>query len=622
MFNRHFILFRRGDRIVACETKGQPDRIVFEGQTYKWRAYEHFNHQTTYDAKICGFDIPCAMDAESEKALRTFAKGAINATYGDQVFDDFTVVLAKNCGGLETDGCMGLFANIYVSDSNDVMMVIPDEIESGWNVGTLAFPLEREDVPIAITDQPQIKPDFIPAELEKILAETPELKQSYLVGGCVRDALLGHAGKDFDVEVFGVNYDALAQALSKYGRTDLVGRSFGVVKLTTGSEHTYDFAIPRRDSKVAPGHKGFTVEFDPSITPKDAAARRDFTINAIMFDPRTRQVLDFFGGQFDLKSRILRHTSEAFTEDPLRVLRGMQFIARFDLTPAAETLKLCREISHHHGQLAPERVREEWFKWAGKSTVPSAGLKFLVATDWIDHYPELKACINTPQEPEWHPEGDVFIHTCHCCDALVRLPQWQQEDEPSRIAHMLAILAHDFGKPQTTRREMKDGVMRITSPGHDELGGELARTFMERINVPIAIQERVVPLVRNHLFHFQTITDRGVRRLAKRLEPENIESLALIMTADSSGRPPRPPKVPENVTALLEKAHELEVRKKPPQPILMGRHLMELGMQPGKKFGEILHAAYDAQLEGAFFNLPGALEWLKTYDVTKPDAAD
>ncbi|MGZ4963485.1 MAG: CCA tRNA nucleotidyltransferase [Limisphaerales bacterium] len=455
--------------------------------------------------------------------------------------------------------------------------------------------------------------DFIPTELETILRDTPELQHAYLVGGCVRDALLGHLGKDFDVEVFGVTYEQLAQALSRWGRTDLVGRSFGVVKSTTGGNHTYDFTIPRRDSKVAPGHKGFTIEFDTNISLRDAAARRDFTINSIMYNPRSRELLDFFGGKADLEKRVLRHTSDAFGEDPLRVLRGMQFVARFNLEPAAETLVLAREISHHHGQLAPERVREEWFKWAAKSAIPSAGLKFLVATDWIDHYPELKACINTPQEPAWHPEGDVFVHTCHCCDALANLPQWQQEDEQSRIAHMLAVLTHDFGKPQTTRREMKDGTMRITSPGHDEVGADLAKSFMDRINVPLAIQQRVVPLVRNHLFHFNTITDRGVRRLAKRLEPENIETLALVMTADSMGRPPRPPQVPEHVTELLAIAHELEVRKKPLPPILMGRHLIELGMQPNAQFGEILHHAYEAQLEGTFSNLPGALEWLKTH---------
>lgn len=456
--------------------------------------------------------------------------------------------------------------------------------------------------------------DFIPPELETILRDTPELQHAYLVGGCVRDGLLGNVAKDFDVEVFNITYEQLAQALSRWGRTDLVGRSFGVVKLTTGSGHSFDFTIPRRDSKVAPGHKGFTIEFDTTISLRDAAARRDFTINSIMFNPRTREYMDFFNGREDLKNRILRHTSEAFAEDPLRILRGMQFAARFNLHAAPKTLKYSREISHHHGQLATERVREEWFKWAAKSTVPSAGLKFLVDSDWIIHYPELQACINTPQEPAWHPEGDVFVHTCHCCDAMVHLPQWQQEDEQSRIVHMLAILTHDFGKPDTTRREMKDGIMRITSPGHDELGAQLAKSFLERINAPLYIQERVVPLVRYHLFHFNTITDRGVRRLAKRLEPENIDSLALVMTADAMGRPPSPPEVPEHVTELLEKAHELQVRQKPPQPILMGRHLIEMGMKPGTKFGEILHAAYDAQLEGTFHDLPGALEWLKTHD--------
>ena len=143
--------------------------------------------------------------------------------------------------------------------------------------------------------------NFIPPELEKILLQTAELNRAYLVGGAVRDALLKRSpGRDFDIEVFGVNYEQLVHALSQWGRTDLVGRSFGVVKLNTGGECQYDFTVPRQDSKVAPGHKGFEVEFDPGITPGEAAARRDFTINAIMYDPRARQVLDFFGGAADL----------------------------------------------------------------------------------------------------------------------------------------------------------------------------------------------------------------------------------------------------------------------------------------------------------------------------------
>ena len=298
---------------------------------------------------------------------------------------------------------------------------------------------------------------WIPDELRQILGETPELARAFLVGGCVRDWLLGAANKDFDVEVFGVNCEQLAGALARWGRTDLVGRSFGVVKLTTHDGNTFDFSIPRRDSKVAPGHKGFEVTFDPAITPREAAARRDFTLNALMFDPRRGEVLDFFGGQEDLRNRVLRHTSAAFAEDPLRVLRGMQFAARFDLTAAPETIEECRRIKGGYAELAVERVRDEWFKWAAKSTKPSAGLKFLEDTEWLEHFPEVNALRGVPQDPEWHPEGDVFTHTCHCCDALAELPEWRGADETTRQVLMLAMLAHDFAKPQTTHEAEREG---------------------------------------------------------------------------------------------------------------------------------------------------------------------
>ena len=463
---------------------------------------------------------------------------------------------------------------------------------------------------------------FIPDDLARILAETPELRSSYLVGGCVRDWLLGMPHKDFDIEVFGASYEQLAASLSRWGRTDLVGRSFGVLKLTLPDGRQFDFSIPRRDAKVAPGHQGFAVSFDPAITPKEAAARRDFTLNALMFDPRTGQVLDFFGGQADLKNRVLRHTSEAFQEDPLRVLRGMQFAARFDLLPAPETVALCQTMMTSYPELATERVREEWFKWAAKSVAPSAGLKFLFATGWIEHFPELQALVGTPQEPDWHPEGDVFTHTGHCCDALAKLPDWQKADEESRIVYMLAVLAHDFGKPSTTQRVMKDGRMRIVSPGHDEAGVPLAERFLNRINAPGAVRERVLPLVLNHMAHLSTVTDRFVRRLAKRLAPETIEGLCLVITADSFGRPPQPPVVPEGVAALKAKAAELQVQAAAPKPILLGRHLIELGLQPGKQFGEILDAAFEAQLEGKFQDLATAFRWLaeQTEVVLPPEA--
>ena len=450
----------------------------------------------------------------------------------------------------------------------------------------------------------------IPDDLAAILNGTPELGQAYLVGGCVRDWLAGIQNKDFDIEVFGIGYEALASALSSWGRTDLVGRSFGVVKLTTQGGQVFDFSIPRRDSKVSPGHKGFEISFDPAITPREAAARRDFTINALMFDPRRGTVMDFFGGQDDLQNRVLRHTSGAFAEDPLRVLRGMQFAARFELRPAPETLELCRRIKAGYRELAVERVREEWFKWAEKSAVPSRGLHFLAETEWVEHFPEIHALMNTPQDPGWHPEGDVFTHTGHCLDALVKLPGWQAANPETRIVLSMAVLAHDFGKPQTTHEAMKDGLRRIVSPGHEEAGGPLAEQFLTRINAPTAVRERVLPLVTNHLAHLQTPTDRSVRRLAKRLEPATIEELLIVVTADQFGRPPRPQVISENVRALRTKAGELKVQSSAPSPILMGRHLIELGLEPGEAFGVILDASYDAQLEGSFFDLSQAFRWL------------
>ena len=218
----------------------------------------------------------------------------------------------------------------------------------------------------------------LPAELRRLLQQVPELSRAYLVGGCVRDALLGIAHKDFDLEVYGVNYEQLEKALSVHGRVDLVGKSFGVIKFSSREGAQWDFSLPRRDSKTSAGHKGFQIEFDADISPKEAASRRDFTVNALMFDPRTGEYLDFFNGQNDLQNRVLRHTSPAFSEDPLRVLRGMQFAARFDLTAAPETIELCRSI-------APARFRN-WRSnvsaWNGRNgrrqtdRRPSAGLEF------------------------------------------------------------------------------------------------------------------------------------------------------------------------------------------------------------------------------------------------------
>lgn len=455
--------------------------------------------------------------------------------------------------------------------------------------------------------------DLLPPILDRILRETPALAQAYLVGGCVRDGLLGLEPKDFDIEVYGLSYEALEEALRRWGRTDLVGRSFGVVKLSVAGGQTYDFSVPRRDSKSAAGHRGFEIRFDPGITIEEAARRRDFTINAMFYDPRTRAIVDPCGGRVDLERRILRHTSEHFSDDPLRVLRGMQFAARFAMTPNRDTLALCRQIKGTFGELAIERVREEWLKWAGQSTLPSAGLRFLDDTGWIDHFPELRELTGTPQDPEWHPEGDVFTHTCHACDALVSLREWQDADLATRQVLLLAVLVHDLAKAATTRSEIVHGKRRLVSPGHEALAGAFAERFFARISLPRSLQERVLPLASQHMVHLQPATERSVRRLAVRLCPETIDHLALVIRADHHGRPPRPRESPPGLDRILELARLLALQQQAPKPLLQGRHLQALGCAPGPRFGVVLKAAFEAQLDGQFADLNGAKVWLTEY---------
>jgi tRNA nucleotidyltransferase (CCA-adding enzyme) len=451
----------------------------------------------------------------------------------------------------------------------------------------------------------------LPKELGVLLRETAQLQGAYLVGGCVRDWLLGLPIQDYDIEVFGVDYPQLLEALLRYGRAKLVGRSFGTVKLKLAHGVGLDFTLPPQDAYLFSIHG---LDAPSGAYPRlleAAAKRRDYTINALMYDPRRHRLLDFVGGQRDLKARLLRHTSEAFAEDPLRVLRGMQLAARFDLSVASETVALCRDLKNAYSRLAAQRIWEEWQKWASKSSVPGKGLAFLAASEWLEHFPEIHALQGIPQDPVWHPEGDVFRHTRYACDAMVQLAGWHRADPRARAVYLLAILAHDFGKPETTYETVKRGRTCIVSPGHDKAGEPLAISFLNRIHAPKSIQKRVVPLVRYHLAHLQTVTDRGVRRLARRLEPEGIQGLTLVMSADHLGRPPRPPDLPESIRLLEQKAAALQVGVHAPRPVLMGRDVRALGMPPGPALGQVLKAAYDAQLEGAFCDLEQAYRWLE-----------
>jgi tRNA nucleotidyltransferase (CCA-adding enzyme) len=462
----------------------------------------------------------------------------------------------------------------------------------------------------------------LPEELIAVLRAVRPVGRPRLVGGCVRDWLLGLEPKDFDIEVAGADYETLVRLLRPFGEPDLVGRSFGIIKLRLGGAE-YDFSLPRRESKTGAGHRGFAVAPDPTLSDAEAAARRDFTINAIACDPLSGTIIDPYGGQADLRARLLRHTSPAFVDDPLRVLRAMQFAARFDLTLAPETATLCRSIVHCFRELPVERVWGEWEKWACKSTVPSRGLVVLEQTGWLVHFPEIAALAGVPQEPEWHPEGDVLAHSRHCLDALAGLPEWRDGSVGRRRYLMFAVLAHDFGKPSTTLQAERRSVQRWLSPGHEEAGGPPTEAFLRRIGAPLDLVDWVRPLVLHHLAHHHgqpEFSDSAVRRLARKLAPATIDDLCAVMWADHLGRPPLvSPETEARILALRRRAQALAVQDAAPRPLLLGRHLVELGRPPGPHFKPILAAGIEAQLEGAFTDEAGAREWLKEYLRTRPD---
>jgi tRNA nucleotidyltransferase (CCA-adding enzyme) len=230
----------------------------------------------------------------------------------------------------------------------------------------------------------------LPPVLEPVLAALAQAGRPRLVGGWVRDALMGHPSEDIDIEVSGVSFDELLAVLKPFGSTDVVGKSFGVIKLNRDGR-VYDFSLPRRESKTGTGHRGFRIEPDPLLNDAEAAARRDFTLNAIAWDPITKALIDPLGGEADLRAGILRHSSPAFVEDPLRVLRAMQFAARFDFALAPETAELARSMTGEFSSLPVERIWGEWDKWATRSLRPSRGLRVLQETGWLQHFPEIAA---------------------------------------------------------------------------------------------------------------------------------------------------------------------------------------------------------------------------------------
>ncbi len=433
--------------------------------------------------------------------------------------------------------------------------------------------------------------------------------RALVVGGAVRDALLGEASSDCDLEVYGLSLDELLSALTAFGRLDLVGSDFGVIKLTDVEGATHDVAIPRAERKTGAGHRGFSVACDPHLPPAQAALRRDFTINAMSWDPLTEELLDFHGGVVDLRARVLRQVSSQFGEDPLRILRGLQFAGRFGLTLHPATATSCAALVGDLPTLPIERVTEEWMKWATRVQHADTFVPYLRASGLLLAYPEIAALEGVPQEPEWHPEGDVLTHTGHVLSAAVAVADRDGVVGEARAVLMFAALTHDFGKAATTTRALKHGRWCTVSPGHERLSSELASEFLQRLGVKQSLRVRVARLVANHLGHLQANSARALRRLAIRLQPASVQELLRLIEADTSGRPPRPTGIPPSAVRLREWAEQAGVINAPPPALLQGRHLLAHGWKPSPRFGVVLREAYEAQLEGAF-TVETAQAWL------------
>lgn len=425
--------------------------------------------------------------------------------------------------------------------------------------------------------------------------------RALIVGGGARDRLLGLASKDIDLEVFGIGAGALKALLESFGRVDTVGESFTVYKIGG-----LDVSLPRRESKSGRGHKGFTVTGDPSLSIEEAARRRDFTINAIAFDPLSGEYLDPFNGRQDLDARRLRVVDPAtFGDDSLRVLRALQFAARFDLTLDDEARAICRAIALD--DLPAERIWGEIEKLLLAAARPSIGFALALDLGVVDTlFPGLKALAGCEQEPEWHPEGDVWVHTLQVIDrARERI---EDLERPQALTVMLGALCHDLGKPATTA--FIDG--RIRSPFHEEAGVAPTTALLDRLNVHsfdgYDVRAQVIGIVANHLkpgaFHkVLNVSDGAFRRLALKVD---LELLARVAKADCLGRVPGT----FDCTAMewfVERARALGVEHGAPQPLVLGRHVLAHGVKPGPHVGALLKQIYEMQLDGRIMNVEDGL---------------
>lgn len=430
-------------------------------------------------------------------------------------------------------------------------------------------------------------PEDVTSKAEEIAERVHALGGSaYYVGGYVRDRLLGRDSKDIDIEIHGITEDALIELLSDMGETASFGRSFGIHTLRgTG----IDIALPRTERSTGQGHRQFDVSVDPFIGTEAASSRRDFTINALMQDVLTGEILDYHGGRDDLEKGIIRHVSDAsFADDPLRVLRAASFASRLGFAIAEETASLCRSIDI--SQLSSERIEEELAKALLGSDSPSVFFEELRRMDQLSFwFPELEALIDLPQDPLYHPEGDVWVHTMEVIDRAAALRD--KTDEP--LSFMLLCLCHDFGKAVTT--ELIKG--RYHAYQHEVKGIPVIESFLRRIVKEKSIRRYVtgmVPLhMRPNVAAFSKPSVKSTNRLFyEAASPGDLVYFAICDKPVLAGE--------ENFTGdsdfLWERLSVFEDTMS--KPHITGKDLIEAGISPGEELGRLLDYALKLRLAG------------------------
>ena len=427
--------------------------------------------------------------------------------------------------------------------------------------------------------------------------------RAYFVGGYVRDKQLGIESKDIDIEVHGIEPKALHTVVeSHFKNVEEQGEAFGVLKVLWRDEdvvHEIDISLPRTDSKVAPGHTGFDIHVDPHMGVEAAAQRRDFTINTMMEDVLTGEVIDPFNGAVDLQARILRAVdSDLFGDDPLRVLRGVQFAARFELTVAPETMTLMRSMVGQLDELSVDRKRVEWRKLFLKANQPSLGLELArVLGVFTGDLAIMGEMMETEQDPEWHPEGSVWNHMVWGCDETVKLVEREGLDVDGRLLLMLGNICHDMGKVTTTKRA--DG--HVHSKGHQEAGQKYIKPFLKAMGFE-RFAEGVSKIMRFHhhpMWWFENqekVKDGHMRALARQLKPLSMRMLSYATEVDLRSRGPYPEdatdlRLPEIAEWFREEAQRLDVLDAAPDDVIRGADLLRLGLEPGPVFGMIVRVA-------------------------------